>query len=206
MSKLSLYLMVFALLAGCATIKPPRDEAPVTWDLAPVLSFEAAATATATTTANDATLHVARPTAIAALATAEIAWREQAFERRYYARNRWADEPARLLHPHLVAAIEDAGLFTHVTSSAASASARYRLETELLEMEIDFRDRREGVARIQLRARLVDLANGQVLATQRFDTTADSPAATPAAAIEATNHALEQLLHALIDWLRVGPR
>lgn len=194
-------LVMIALLAGCATIKPPRDEAPVTWDLAPVaVSFEPV------TTSVDATLHVARPTAIAALATVDIAWRERAFERRYYARNRWADEPARLLHPHLIAAIEDAGLFAHVVPSAASVQPRYRLETELLEFEIDFRDRSEGAAHISLRARLVDVDRGQVLATRRFTTTADCRTATPAAAIEAANLALEELLSALIDWLRVGLR
>lgn len=193
-------LVMIALLAGCATIKPPRDEAPVTWDLAPAMPFEPASTPV------DATLHVARPVAIAALATADIAWREQAFERRYYARNRWADEPARLLHPHIVTAIEDAGLFAHTVSSAASTQPRYRLETELLEFEIDFRERREGVARLRLRARLIDLEAGQVLATRRFDATADSRTATPADAVEATNQALEQLLTPLIDWLRNRPR
>lgn len=193
-------MMVSAMIAGCAAIQPPHDEAPVIWDIAPVTAFEKDGTPSAST------LHVERPTAVAALATADIAYLQQDFERRYYARNRWADEPARLLHPRLVAAIEDAGLYESVVSSASRTQSQHRLETELLRFEIDFRDRSQGIARVEFRARLADGMSGEILATRRFEAATDVRETTPAAAVAALNKAFAHTLHSLTDWLRVGPR
>lgn len=197
-----LILFASTLLAACTAFQAPKDETPVVWELDPVaLAVEAVGTPVA------ATLLVARPTAVGALATTEMAYRQQRFERRYYARNHWADEPARMMHPHLVTAVEQAGLFETVLSMAASAPADYRLETELLELEHDFRERAGGVARIDLRARLIDLRTGTVIATRRFQSDADSTEATPPAAVAATNRALDHLLNDLIRWLSgVGPQ
>ncbi len=193
-------LMASAMFAGCAAIQPPHDEAPVIWDIAPLASFEHGGAPSAST------LHVLRPTAVAALSTVEIAYLSQDFERRYYARNRWADEPARLLHPRFVAAIEDAGLYASVVASASGTQAQRRLETDLLRFEIDFRDRAQGIARVEFRARLVDTGTGAILATRRFDAAINAREATPAAAVTALNEAFAHTLHSLTDWLRVGPR
>lgn len=188
-------LLASASLAGCTTFQAPGDDSGTTWELDPAVESRSVVAPVA------ATLHIARPTSTAVLATTNMAYRQQRFERRYYASNRWADEPARLIHPHLVAALEQAGVFQTVLSTSTSAPAQYRLETELLEIVQDFRDRKQGVARIDLRCRLVDVRTSSVMATRRFQAQADSHEATPGAGVDAANQALEQILEELVAWV-----
>lgn len=189
-------LLASALLAACTPFQPPREEARSTWELNPELPSGMFAS-------SDATLHVARPTAISALATNDMAYRESAYERRYYARNQWVDAPARLLHPPLIDALENAGLFATVVGSGGSAPADYRLESELLEFEHDYTERDAGKARVILRARLVEAGSGRVLATQRFRAEADSREAGPGPGVAATNRAVGDLLRDMVRWLNV---
>lgn len=182
------------LLAACTTFQPPPDDARRTWDLDPALPA-------AVSTPIDATIHVARPTAVSSLAGTDMAYRQSDFEQRYYARNRWADDPARLLHPRLVAAFEEAGLFRAVLSSSTTAPAHYRLETEILTLEHDFRDRDAGRGRLELRARLVDLQESRVVATRRFQAAENSVEATPEAGVVAMNAAFGAVLQDLVDWI-----
>lgn len=188
-------LLASALLAACTSFQAPRDDTGTAWELDP------AALPRSVGAPVDATLHVARPTSVAALATTNMAYRKQRFELRYYASNRWADEPARLIHPHLVTALEQVGVFETILSTATSAPAHYRLETELLEMAQDFRDREQGVMQIRLRSRLVDLRTSRVLATRHFQAHADSREATPGAGVDAANQALEQILEEWVAWV-----
>ncbi|SEO50096.1 ABC-type transport auxiliary lipoprotein family protein [Aquisalimonas asiatica] len=182
------------LLAACTTFQAPPDDARRTWDLNPALP-------TAVDAPIEATIHVARPTAVSALAGADMAYRQSEFEQRYYARNRWADDPGRLLHPRLVSAFEEAGLFETVLSSSTSAPAHYRLETELLALEHDFRERDSGRARVEIRARVVDLRESRVVATRRFQAAEDSAEATPEAGVVATNAAMATVFQDLVDWI-----
>lgn len=187
-------LITAMILAACASFEIPREEARTAWELEPALPAGFG-------TPIAATLHVARPIPVAALATTDIAYRQQDFERSYYARNRWVDEPSRLVHAHLVSALEAAGVFDTVMSSTTSAPARYRLETELLELVHDYRERPQGVAHIELRGRLVDLHDGAVLSTRRFTAQADSLEATAGAGVAATSQAMEELLEAIVAWV-----
>lgn len=188
-------LLAAALLAACTTFQAPSDDTGTTWELDPAALPRSAGPPVA------ATLHVARPTSVAALATTNMAYRQQRFERRYYASNRWADEPVRLIHPHLVTALEQVGVFETILSAATSAPAHYRLESDLLEMVQDFSGREQGVARIHLRGRLVDLRTSRVLATRHFQAHADSREATPGAGVDAANQALEQILGEWVAWV-----
>lgn len=187
-------LLASALLAACTPFQPPREDARSTWELNPELPSGMFAS-------SDTTLNVARPTAISALATNDMAYRESAYQRRYYARNQWIDAPARLLHPLFIDAVESAGLFATVVGSGVSAPADYRLESELLEFEHDYTRRDAGVARVVLRARLVEAGSGQVLSTQRFRAEVDSREAGPAPGVAATNRAVGDLLHDMVRWL-----
>ncbi|MDN3518661.1 ABC-type transport auxiliary lipoprotein family protein [Aquisalimonas lutea] len=187
-------IAVALALTACSPLQMPTEEAATNWELDPASPEPVA-------TQKDITLHVDRPTAIAALATRAMAYRERSLQRSYYAHNRWVDEPARMLHPHLVRAIEDAGVVTGVVSTSATASAAYRLETELLELEHDYRELEHGRARIRLRARLVDTGRGTVVATRRFEATEPSRETGPAGGVTAANRALERLLEELVAWL-----
>ena len=186
------------LLAACTTFAPPREDARNTWGIDPAMPGPEGRLSA------EATFHVARPAAAATVASTEMAYQQADFQRQYYARNRWAAEPAQLLHPHLVAAIESAGLFTTVIARSTTAPAHYRLETELLELMHDFRAREQGRVRVRLRAHVIDLRRGAVVATRRFRVQADSAEASPQAGVAATNDAIERVLVELTDWLAEG--
>ncbi len=182
------------LLTACAPFQPVRDEARSTWELNPELTAR-------TFEPTEATLYIGRPEAVPALATSDMAYRESTYERRYYARNRWVDEPARLLHPLLVTSVEDTGLFRSVLAFGGAAPTDYRLDSELLVFEHDYTERDAGMARVVLRARLVDTDSARVLATRRFRAEQDSQEAGPGPGVAATNRATAALIDDLLAWL-----
>jgi cholesterol transport system auxiliary component len=145
------------------------------------------------------TMIVTIPRAHGGYDTERIAYRQEAFGLRYYAMSRWADTPARMLAPLMAEAINDSGKFQALYAVPGSLSASYRLDSELIRIHQDF-TRQPSEAHVTLRARLVSLVENRVLATQTFDIS--KPVATEDAygGVEATNHAIGQLLGELAQF------
>ena len=138
-------------------------------------------------------LIVTTPRANGGYDTHRIAYMKQEYSLRYYTRSRWADTPARMLAPLLADAMQATGQFQSLYTVPGSVAADYRLDTELIRFHQDFTQQPSAV-QITLRARLVDLQESRVVATQQFDVVEQAVTDDSYGGVVAANKAVRQLL------------
>lgn len=114
----------------------------------------------------------------------------------YYAQNQWVEAPPRMLAPLLSSALERSGAFRAVLQAPSAAAGEVRLNTEILRLQQEFFGSPSKV-RFTLRARLVDDASRQVIATREFEAVADAPSENPYGGVQAANRAVNQVLEEL---------
>ena len=141
-------------------------------------------------------LIVTAPRANGGYDTHRIAYMKQEYSLRYYTRSRWADTPARMLAPLLADAMQATGQFQSLYTVPGSVAADYRLDTELIRFHQDFTQQPSAV-QITLRARLVDLQESRVVATQQFDVVEQAVTDDSYGGVVAANKAVRQLLDEL---------
>lgn len=190
-----LFCTMFALVAGCANLKPPETE-PVSLYL---LDARPAPQAQSLLQQRHAVLAVSATRALAGFDTPRMAYATQPFELDYFAKSRWADVPARMLSSLIVRALEEGGDFRAVVHNPAVIAAELRLDTELVRLQHEFLTKPSRV-RITLRAQLVDLTNRRVIAGREFEEVEAATADTAYAGVAAANRALERLLGKLAEF------
>jgi len=150
-------------------------------------------------------LLIAIPQAHGAYDTARIAYMQQQFGLRYYARSRWADTPARMLAPLMAEALNATGQFQALYASPGQVSANLRLDTELMRFHQDF-TQQPSAMRITLRAQLIDLGTQRVIATRLFDISEAAPSEDAYGGVIAANRAVARLLEQLAAFCAVQTR
>lgn len=145
---------------------------------------------------------VAPPEVAAGYDTAAMAYRRTPWEIHYYAQSSWVDEPASMLRLALTSALDQAGPFQSAVQTPSGVSANYSLRTELLRLEQDFGNAPPSRERLVVRARLVDLQRGTVLASRLFDLSTTAPSEDAHGGAVAANKALEQLAREVIEFCR----
>lgn len=138
-------------------------------------------------------LLVSPPGVRAGLDSRRIAYVQRPFELSYFARSEWADTPARMLQPLLVQSLEESGAFQAVVAGPSPAAADLRLETEVLALHQEFLST-PSVARVALRAQVVDPASRRVVATDTFEAVEPADSADSYGGVVATNRALGRVL------------
>lgn len=116
-----------------------------------------------------------------------------------YATHRWADTPARLMAPLLLRALDDAGGFRAVVTTASAVPAALRLDTEIVRLRQSFLTRPSRVE-LTLRAQLLDVPLRRVLATRYIDLTQETASDDAPGGASAANVALAQALAQLAQF------
>ena len=189
---------VVALLAACTALQPPQVEQASTYLL------EAMPAAGAPRPKRDLVLEVSAPRARPGFDTPQMAYTQRANALEYFARNRWADTPARMLAPLIAQALEHSGGFRAVVQAPSLAAAHLRLETELVRLQQEFGARPSRV-RLTVRAQLIDADSRRVLASAAFDETEAAPSDDPYGGVIAANRALARLLERLAKFCAEAP-
>ena len=180
-------VLAAAGLAGCASGGPLAQDSLQTH----VLSVPAAPRSAPAS--SGPVLLVSPPAARAGLDSRRIAYIQRPFELSYFARSEWADTPARMLQPLLVQSLEGSGAFQAVVAGPSPAVADLRLETEVLALQQEFLST-PSVARVALRAQVVDPASRRVVATDTFEAVEPADSADPYGGVVAPNRALGRVL------------
>jgi cholesterol transport system auxiliary component len=141
-------------------------------------------------------LFVPQPVVRGGLDSRRMVYVARPYELSYFARNEWADTPARMLHPLIVQALETNGAFRAVVSASNAVASDLRLDTELLALQQEFLER-PSVARVAIRAQLVDLSSRRVLATEVLEAEELAPTDDPYGGVIALNRALARVLEDL---------
>ena len=139
------------------------------------------------------------PRAHAGYDTSRIAYMQEDHGLRYYTRSRWADTPVRMLAPLLADAMQATGQFQALYTTPGSVSSDMRLDTELIRFHQDFRSLPSEV-RITLRAQLIDLAKGRVIATWMVDRSGAAGTDDAYGGVVAANRLLGQMLDELAQF------
>ena len=185
-------------LTGCATVAPGLQQEGVQTHLLAVPAAPRGGSG------SGPELLVAPPTARAGLDSPRMVYLQRPFEVSYYARNEWADTPARMLQPLLVQSVEAGGAFRAVVAGPSPAAADLRLDTEVLALQQEFLSE-SSVTRVALRAQVVDLASRRVVATETFEAVEPAVSGDPYGGVVAINRALERVLGELTAFVsRVG--
>lgn len=180
-------LATLALLAGCGGELMPRGAAPPA-----VFLLESADNGATRYNPNGPNLAVSAMRSAAGYDSADMVYVEHTHQLQAFARHRWADSPARMLEPLLVAGAEQSGLFANVSAPASHARAELRLDTELLRLQQVFAADGSRIE-LSLRASLVDSRRRQLLASQVFRVI-EPAEATPYGGVMAANRATALLI------------
>ncbi len=186
-------LTLAALLGGCTGLRPAQIENGNTYVL------EAKPLARIARERRDIVLEVSAPRASPGFETADMAYVQRPYELNYFATNRWADAPSRMLGPLLAQALEQSGSFRAVVQAPSVVPADIRVVSELVRLQHNF-ETRPSRLEIALRVQLIDLRGKRVLATGMFDATEDARSDDPYGGVTAANVALQRMLEQFVDF------
>jgi cholesterol transport system auxiliary component len=184
------------LLGGCAGLPDlARRHPPVEYLLVPAMPAAVASGARCPV------LLVNSPDAAPGFDSDRMYYMRKPLKLEYYARHRWADTPAHMLHPLLVEAAETSGLFGAVISHPAPVRAGLRLDSELLGVTQIF-EQGTSKSRLRLRVELFAPSRRQVVASRIFEFTEPAPSNDPYGDAVATNRAVGRLLQGVTEFLK----
>lgn len=173
-------------IPGCSVL-PPQAEAPA------LHVIDAMPPAVKAPSRRAQTLEVGVIRAAPGCDTPAMMYTTSAHALEPFARNRWADAPARMLAPLLLRALEDSDAFAAVVQGPSSVPADWRLDVDLLRLQQDF-TQKPSRADIALRVQLVDLRARRVVMTRYVETSAEATGEDPQSGVVAINAAVAQAL------------
>ena len=186
--------VLFALvLAGCSSLRPTEAESVHTYLL------EAQFDRTVQVKPIPLVLTVSPPRAVPGYDTVRMAFVRQPHRLEYFAKNRWAEAPAKMLGPLLVRALELKTGFKAVASSDGMVKGDVRMDTEITLLQQEFFTS-PSCLHMKLRVQLVEQSSYRVLATQVFDAVETAPTDDPYGGIIAANRILPRLLGQIADF------
>jgi cholesterol transport system auxiliary component len=186
-------LVLLVLLGGCTGLAPKPLPDPNLHVLA------AGPVAKAAPGARDLVLEVGVPRASPGFDTPRMVYVQKAYELDYFADNRWADAPARMLGPLLTQALERSGGFRTVVQAPTIVPSDVRVNAELIRLQQNF-TMRPSRAELALRVQLVDVRARRVLATKLFEETENAPSEDAHGGVAAANAALGRVLLRVVEF------
>jgi cholesterol transport system auxiliary component len=129
-----------------------------------------------------------------------MVYSQRAHEISYYAVNRWADTPARMLLAPLTRALERSDLWVSVVQTPTVARPDHRLDSDNLAIEQQFSSNSSRV-RLALRVQLIDLERQSVLGTRHFEFFEPAPSDDAYGGVKAANRAATRMLEELNAWV-----
>ena len=145
------------------------------------------------------TLIVSPPHAAAGFDSQRMIYLREPYKLEHFAQSEWIEPPARLLAPLIVDAIVRSGAFRAVVLTPSTAAGDFRLDSEIIRLQQDFRSR-PGSVRLTLRATLIDENTRRVVAWREFDQSVATKSEDPYGGVIAANRALQDTLEKLADF------
>jgi len=187
--------LLLTLMGGCGALRPATTPQPSFYSLDGAQGTRPGRVSS-TASAAAPTLIVNPPHSAAGFDSPRIIYVREPHQLEYFAHSEWADTPARMLAPLIVAAIEGSGAFRAVVPTPSAAAGDLRLDTEVIRLQHEFQTRPSRV-RFTLRAYIVDNTTRRVLARREFDETAAAASEDPYGGVVAANRAAQAVLEKL---------
>jgi cholesterol transport system auxiliary component len=187
------------LVGGCAPFQP------LTTDASRLFRLEAEMDRAPAAKRGGLTLQVSPPRAWPGYDSANMVYVRKPYELESFVKNQWVDTPARMLAPLLARALERSVNFRTVVQSPTSVVADMRLDTEIVRLQQEFTAHPSRM-HLTLRAQLVDLKAGRVMASSEIDLLEDAPSDDPYGGVIAANRAVQRALEQLIEFTAAAQR
>lgn len=129
----------------------------------------------------------------------EMAYSTQPYQIAYFAKNRWADTPARMLQPLMVSALQKTHYFSAISSSFSNGNYDYVLSTDIVQFhQVFFQSNSQFF--FKLRAQMIETRTHEIVAEQTFSAVEQAPEYSPYGGVVAANRAVVKVLNHLADW------
>jgi cholesterol transport system auxiliary component len=184
------WLALALLLGGCAGLRPAVENGNT-------YVLEARPIAKNVRDRRNIVLEVSAPRASPGFETAQMVYVQRAYELDYFAANRWADTPSRMLGPILAQALEQSGSFSAVVQAPSIVPADVQVVSELVRLQQNFE---MHPSRIEFALRAIDVRSKRLLATRLFEATESAPSDDPYGGVTAANVALQRILEQVVDF------
>lgn len=134
-----------------------------------------------------------------------IAFSKQPGTRGYYQFARWSERAGKRFSDLLLNRLEMEKTYSTVASTSSNVRGDLLLTTDIVEFFHDA-NQQPGVARMELRAELIDLKTRSLLARKTFSQSVAVTSFDAAGAHNALNQVATQTLNDMLDWLKTLPR
>jgi cholesterol transport system auxiliary component len=125
--------------------------------------------------------------------TAQMAYSTQTYQVAFFAKNRWAEIPSKMLHPLIVQTLQKTHYFHAILSNSSNAHYDYILNTQLIEVLQNF-SHQPSQEHLVLRAHLINASTNKVVASKQFTAIITATEDTPYGGVIAANRATATLL------------
>jgi len=197
-ARLAAAFLLSALLGACGVLSQVKAPQPAFYvlDGAPTADLPATRAALPKTPGAP-TLIVNPPHAAAGFDSQHIIYVREPHQLEYFAHSEWADTPARMLAPLIVAALAKDPAFAAVVPTPSTAIGKLRLDVEIVRLQHEF-DHSPSRVRLTLRAYLVDTETRRVLGWQAFEEVVEAARDTPYGGVVAGNEAARKVIDRLV--------
>lgn len=144
------------------------------------------------------TLTVALPTALRAIDSERVIVQPTPGEINYLSGARWSDRVPRLVQARIIQAFENSKRIRAVTREGDKLQTGYKLDTEVREFGVLVTPSPQAL--VEISARIINMRNGRVVATQVFTARAETSSVDGPSATAAINHAFGLVLIDLVGW------
>ena len=184
----SIFIMSW-LLTSCSLFSPVSGTLNK-YELHPVIL------STMSSQHHGASLLVNKPQAQPLYDTTSMAYSNHPYQVAYFAENAWAQEPANMLLPFMLQALQQSQRYAVVIGPNTAARYEYELNTRLLTLLQDFNQNPPELI-LSVRAELMRADTRQVVATRTFTIREPLQKANPLGGVLAANRASTRFLQEL---------
>lgn len=146
-------------------------------------------------------LRVNEPDAAPGFTTSRMAYVTDSPRLDYFARNAWADTPARMLGALIESRLDSSGMFGAVLAASSDVRTDLRLDTRLQRLVQEFEDDHSRVV-LTIKVDVVEVSSRSMLGSRTFSYSEPAQAANPESGAIAANRAAEQFVGDLTEFLQ----
>ena len=192
MRRLFAILLASVLLTGCSLFSPVPDVINK-YELHPSIAHEARLHR------GGLSLLVNKPQAQPWYDTTAMAYSNKPYQVAHFAENAWAEEPANMLLPLMIQALQQNKRYGVIIGPNTIARNDYELNTRLLALLQDFNQKPARLI-LSVRAELMRSGSRQVVATQTFTLSEPMRTENPFGGVMAANRATTRFLQELNEF------
>jgi len=148
-------------------------------------------------------LRVSTPSSASGFNTARMAYSTEPNQLDYFAYHEWAAPPAKMIAELMETRLDASGLFKFIISGSPGVRADLRLDSHLQSLQQDFRADTSSV-NLTLKISLIEVGTRNLVDSRSFSYWETAKSANAQAGVAAANHAVEQFIIDLSDFLETS--